>query len=108
MKMNNSLHLSLVCVAGIICLVTTSAKAQAEWQRKGIRADWGGRDFACSESPVPKPELCNAATRGLVAVCWQDRKTGECGGAVAWCTYKKVTLDTRPDGYAPGDVYVCQ
>ena len=57
MNMNNSLHLSLACIAGIVCLVMTSAKAQAEWQRKGIRGDWGGRDFASSEGPVPKPEL---------------------------------------------------
>jgi hypothetical protein len=98
---------SLCYMLSIACFTVTGFSALAQWKETGIRADWSGRDFACSMTQVPNNGLCNAATRGLVAVCWASRKTGECGGAVAWCTYKRVTLQTIPDGAAPGEVYVC-
>jgi len=94
-------------MASVMCLTVAAGEAGAEWKPTGIRADWGGRDFACSQGSIPKPELCNAATKGLVAVCWPSRKTGECNNATEWCTYKKVTLSTPPDGSAPGELYVC-
>ena len=101
------LYFCSISIAGIVGLIVTSLESRAEWKSAGLRADWGGRDFACSQGPIPKPDLCNAATKGLVAVCWPSRKTGECNNAVEWCTYKKVTLSTRPDGSAPGEVYTC-
>lgn len=94
-------------IVSITCLTVIGVEVRAEWKPTGIRADWGGRDFACSNGREPKDELCNAATRGLVAVCWSSRKTGECDNATEWCTYKKVTLETRPDGSAPGEIYIC-
>jgi len=98
------------CMLTVIAMSVVDAgfEARAEWRSADIRADWTGRDFACSPGPVPKNEFCNAATRGLVAVCWASRRTGECNNALTWCTYKKVTLQTRPDGAAAGDVYVCR
>jgi hypothetical protein len=104
--MKNCRCICITLTASVMCLIA-AREAAAEWKPTGIWADWGGRDFACSPGQIPKPELCSAATKGLVAVCWPSRRTGECNNAVQWCTYKKVTLSTAPDGSAPGEVYVC-
>jgi hypothetical protein len=77
------------------------------WRDTGMQADWPDRDFSCTQGASPNSQLCNAGTRGRVAVCWLNRRTGECGGATAWCTYKDLTLDTPPTGVSPGRVYVC-
>jgi hypothetical protein len=90
-------------------LILSSAGTQAQsWRETKLDGDWGGRDRACSQGATPRPEQCNAATRGQVAVCWTNRKTGECFGATAWCTYKTVTLNTPKDGRAPGRIYECK
>ena len=73
----------------------------------GMFTDWSGRDFSCTPGVTPVPQLCNATTVGRVAVCWPNRRTGECGGATAWCTYKIVSIHQPGDGAAPGRVYEC-
>src|SRR6266702_3682837 len=100
--MKNCLCVCSTLMASVMSLAIVAGEASAEWKLTGIRTDWGGRDFACSQGPMPKSELCTAATKGLVAICWASRRTGECNNAVEWCTYKKVTLSTPPDGSAPG------
>jgi hypothetical protein len=77
------------------------------WRDTGMQADWPDRDFSCTQGASPNSQLCNPGTRGRIAVCWLSRRTGECGGATAWCTYKDLTLDTPPTGVSPGRVYVC-
>jgi hypothetical protein len=78
------------------------------WSDTGEQGDWAGRDFACTKGVIPSAQHCNAQTQGYVAVCWPNRRTGECGGATEWCTYKSVTRATRRDGNAPGRVWECK
>jgi len=59
------------------------------------------------DDPKYSVGVSGCSTRNLVAVCWPSRRTGECGNALQWCTYKRLTLQTRPDGSAPGEVFVC-
>jgi hypothetical protein len=94
-------------IVSLACLAIGGSEAGAEWKETTIRGDWNGRDFRCTQGLLPQPDLCNAATKGLVAVCWPSRKTGDCGSSGPWCTYKKVTLSTPPDGSTPGVVYTC-
>lgn len=78
------------------------------WKPFGAPADWSGRDFSCTVGANPVPALCNTATIGSVAVCWMSRQSGECGGAVAWCTYKNVSVASDPaNGSSPGAAYLC-
>jgi hypothetical protein len=104
----NLVRFYLRFIVSVAFLTIAAGEARTEWKSTGIRADWSGRDFACSEGPKPSPELCNAGTRGFVAVCWSSRQTGECNNKAQWCTYKKVTLETPPDGSAPGELYICK
>jgi hypothetical protein len=71
------------------------------------QGDWQGRDRACSRGSIPDPNQCRPEYHGQVAVCWTDRRTGECGGATSWCTYKTVGLATPQTGYSPGQLYYC-
>jgi hypothetical protein len=79
-----------LCAFTLSC-VGVIGSVRAGWDDTGIFADWGARDFACSQGATPKDNLCTAATNKFVAVCWVNRQTGECGNATAWCTYKSVT-----------------
>lgn len=90
-------------------LIIPVAKAQepASWKDTGMRADWTGRDMACTQGEKPVPFMCSAQNKGMVAVCWTDRQSGECGNVAAWCTYKTVTMNMRPDGVNRGVVYEC-
>jgi hypothetical protein len=94
-------------IVSIACLIIGGSEAGAQWKETQIRGDWKGRDFACTLGQDPDGTKCNAATKGLVAVCWPSRKTGGCGGSGPWCTYKKITVSTPPDGSTPGKVYTC-
>ena len=82
----------------------------ANWSDTFTRGDWIGRDRACSQGPFPDASQCNSAFFWSgQAVCWSNRHTGECGGAIAWCTYKTVGL-TTPHGYgtvSDGEIYKC-
>jgi hypothetical protein len=96
------------------------------WTDSGTNADWGGRDYAYTSSPVPKyrvkdASLCDANRVGYVATCWDARPNGfppnvdltdvPRGTTPAqWCTYKdnQIRLSTPPDGHAPaGRVFIC-
>jgi hypothetical protein len=108
--MNKKMKFAFFCsifMFAVTSLTGSGVEAQ-EWQRTDIRGDWTGRDFACSRGFAPKDALCNKSTRGFVAVCWNERQTGECGNAVEWCTYKNVSLETPMDGGAPGEIYICK
>lgn len=78
-----------------------------DWKPNGQPRDWHGADVGCSPGAVPEPDRCNAKHEGMVAVCWNDRQTGECDNAVSWCTYKSIKPDRPPNGSNPGNVYVC-
>jgi hypothetical protein len=75
------------------------------WADTHMHAGWTDRDTGCTQGAAPDPKQCSIPTLGHVVVCWQNRRTGECGGATAWCTYKSV--NTPPNGGAPGEVYDC-
>jgi hypothetical protein len=96
----------LVIGTWVICTATSLANSQ-EWTDTNSLGDWGGRDRTCSQGSVPDPDQCRSEYRGQVAVCWSNRRTGECGGATAWCTYKTVGLTTPQNGGAPGHIYYC-
>lgn len=101
----------LAPVAAVLFFFGVSSPSLADglgWKAFGAPADWSGRDFSCTTGANPVPALCNTATIGSVAVCWTSRQTGECGGAVAWCTYKNVSVASDPaNGSSPGAVYLC-
>ena len=99
--------LCAVLAPPVLLAVSLQASAQV-WQSQPQTADWPGFDFTCSPGSTPLDSLCNPATVGAVAVCWDVRPTGECGGAVAWCTYKNVPPDAPASGNAPGAVYKCE
>jgi hypothetical protein len=101
------MHLTGFLVIGsVLCTSATLVYAQ-QWSNTRSQGDWGGRDRACSQGPRPDPDECRPEHRGQVAVCWTNRRTGECGGAVAWCTYKTVGLTTPQNGSNPGWIYYC-
>src|SRR5581483_10699101 len=80
-------RLKLSIATAILCF--TGGIAQAlEWRDLNRLADWSGYDHACSQGAQPKPEFCQKNRTGNVAVCWENRQTGECSNATAWCTYK--------------------
>jgi hypothetical protein len=78
-----------------------------DWSDTQSFGDWGGNDRACSQGSQPDQNQCQPQYSGQVAVCWANRPTGECGGAVAWCTYKTIGLTTPRNGRSPGHVYYC-
>jgi hypothetical protein len=94
-------------VTAILIFSLGSARAQS-WHNANQTGDWAGRDRACSQGAIPRPEECTDAYIGQVAVCWPNRRTGECKGATAWCTYKFVKLGTIKNGGAPGNIYECR
>jgi hypothetical protein len=106
-KSGTLLQFSLAAV--ILNVVSISSHAQ-EWTDSHVRYDWGDHDYGCSPGSVPQESFCNQDHVGHVAVCWQNRRTGECGGATAWCTYKTIT-EIMPRGVqpgsSPGEVWVC-
>jgi hypothetical protein len=95
------------------------------WVDTGLSADWGGQDYASTESSTPKyqvkdTKLCDDNRIGYVATCWDSRPSGYPAVRLTdispgakpeqWCTYKDnaVRLSTSPNGSAPaGRVYIC-
>jgi hypothetical protein len=92
----------------VASILTLAATAWAQWNTAGEMGDWTGHDYACSEGQTPKPEFCTVTSRNTVAVCWLNRKTGECNNVTTWCTYKNIPFTTKQDGKAPGLVFVCR
>jgi hypothetical protein len=102
------LTLVALIVAHITSVLIVDAHAQT-WMDTGRQGDWSGSDFSCTAgSAIPSASLCNAGTRGRVAVCWRTRQVGECGNANMWCTYKDITLATPPNGNNPGQIWECK
>jgi hypothetical protein len=102
----------LIMLRGLLATLTIllqlrDACAQTWWNTL-TQGDWAGKDRACSQGATPRPSECTPAFYGQVAVCWTNRRTGECGGATAWCTYKFVELNTPQNGANPGMVYQCR
>jgi hypothetical protein len=95
-----------ILLSPILTYALSCASAQS-WSTTGLQGDWAGRDRACSVGSTPLPEQCKIEHSGQVAVCWTDRRTGECGNAAAWCTYKTIGRMTPQDGGNPGQVYQC-
>jgi hypothetical protein len=94
--------------AGIFCLLAMSSQAQSPaWTNTNRQADWGDSDYGCSPGNTPEPRFCDSTHVGHVAVCWPNRRTGECGGATSWCTYKTIDASAPPNGASPGTVWVC-
>ena len=94
------------------------------WKDSGLIGDYSGTDFLCSQGATPRLEYCETRTSlqqfwnvetVAIAVCWTDRRTGECGRTSAWCRYfKDVIIGEGPqrhidmNGGAPGIVYYCK
>lgn len=108
MTANFGFFTAILITPAVILPVAVALSQDIHWQPVPIRADWTDHDYGCSQGATPSPRYCDANHLGNVAVCWDNRPTGECGGARAWCTYKAINISTPPHGGSPGRVYVCE
>jgi hypothetical protein len=65
--------------------------------------DCSGNDIDSSSGPIPRENLCSS--KEITSVCW-DGGTYK-NGATAWCTYKKIGINSCNGGSATGQMYKC-
>jgi hypothetical protein len=98
----------VLTVVPLLVMATSLSPVRAQWTFLGID-DCSGADTACSAGATPDPSLCNDATTGTTAVCWDGvtHSNGIGCGSSAWCTYKSVSAPSCMGGARPGYLYEC-
>jgi hypothetical protein len=97
---------AVILLALVVAAPPAPAGAQWTFDRIG---DCPGSDTACTVGATPDPSLCNAATSGTTAVCWDGvtYSNGAPCGSTAWCTYKSIDAASCTGGINPGYLYEC-
>jgi len=95
-------------VASALGLAVRPTPAAGQWSFQRI-GDCPGSDTACTVGATPDPSLCNGATTGTTAVCWDGvtYSNGAPCGSSAWCTYKAIDAPSCTGGGSPGYLYEC-
>ncbi|MGC4123140.1 MAG: hypothetical protein QM765_52945 [Myxococcales bacterium] len=83
-----------------------SAAPGYTWRYTRVDGCSGG-SIGFSKGEDPSPELCDASTVGLAAVCWDDKHHKHHDRKHAACAYKRVPAQSCYGDEHPGALYEC-
>jgi hypothetical protein len=107
----DTFHNSELNLSDLKMRVTNLEKASTTGGKPVISTKWelvrtgdcSGNDTDSTAGPIPRENLCSS--KDITSVCW-DGGTYK-NGASAWCTYKKININSCNGGSAPGQMYKC-
>jgi hypothetical protein len=95
----------------LIARITPAESITPAWVLYGEGGnDCPGEDIGATPGPIPSTKMCNDASSGTTAVCWDGTIYTNRSSPVesaAWCTYKRIGPERCKGGGSPGRVYMC-